>query len=132
MSVTCPIDGTMHPDGANFCMHCGRPLPSSPAGRQRSGSAGSKWEHTDLRVPIQMKVPPLEPAALASRVESAVRLSVERAGDDGWEPEHAVDFASLERLGRLEQTESRGFLGLGSPVTTYVAAIIQLRRLAIE
>jgi hypothetical protein len=132
MPVTCPIDGTRHPDGANFCMHCGRPLPAGPTGRQRPGSTGSKWEHTDLRVPIQLKVPPVEPAALAGRVETAVQLAVKRAGDDGWEAEHPVDFASLQRLGRLETTESRGFLGLGSPVTTYVATTIHLRRLAID
>jgi hypothetical protein len=134
MSVTCPIDGTRHPDGADFCMHCGRPLGAGGAGRERpvATGTGSTWEHTDLSVPIRLKVPLLEPAAVVGRVETAVRLAVERAGDEGWEPEHALDFESLERLGRIERTERRGFLGLGSPVTTYVAALIHLRRIAIE
>jgi hypothetical protein len=97
-----------------------------------AGDMPAEWEESSLQVPLELKVPPLDPAAVAQRAGAAVRAAVERAGDDGWEPLHAVDFATLERLGQVERRVSRGFLGLGRATTTYVAATVRLRRIVIE
>ena len=97
-----------------------------------AGVMPAEWEESSLQVPLGLKVPPLDPAAVAQRAEIAVRAAVRQAGDEGWEPLHAVDFASLERLGQVERRVSRGFLGLGRATATYVAATVRLRRLVID
>jgi hypothetical protein len=76
-------------------------------------SMPAEWEESSLRVPLGLKAPPRDPAAVAQRADVAVRAAVRRAGDGGWEPLHAVDFAALERSVQLERRVSRGFLRLG-------------------
>src|SRR5215213_7367138 len=100
-----------------------------------AGAMPAEWEESSLQVPLGLKVPPLDLAAVAQRADAAVRAAVQRAGDDGWEPLHAVDFAALERLGQVERRVIRGLLsllGLRPEVTVYVAATVRLRRIVIE
>jgi hypothetical protein len=97
-----------------------------------AGVMPAEWEESSLRVPLGLQAPPLDPAAVAQFASAAVREAVQRAGDDGWEPLHAVDFASLQRLGQVERRVSRGFLGLGRETATYVAATVRLRRIVID
>lgn len=92
----------------------------------------AQWEEASLAVPLGLKVPPLDRATVAQRTTAAVREAVRRAGDDGWEPLHAVDFATLEGLGQVERRVSRGFLGLGRETATYVTATVRLRRIKID
>jgi hypothetical protein len=97
-----------------------------------AGAMPAEWEESSLRVPLGLRAPPIDPGAVAQRAAAAVGAAGQRAGDDGWEPLHAVDFASLERLGQVERRVSRGFLGLGRAMATYVAAAVRLCRLVID
>jgi hypothetical protein len=93
---------------------------------------GARWEESELRVPLNMKAPPLTRAAIAQRANETIRAAVLRAGDDGWEPGHPYGFDALDSSGRVQRRVSRGFLGLGQETTTYIAARVLLRRIKIE
>ena len=102
MPISCPHDGTEHPDHARFCILCGRPLPRANgasasvenASRAREtvtapDSPPPQWEYLDVVVQLD---------AVAQTMHAAIQLAIERyrqalssqltlAVEAGWEPD---------------------------------------------
>jgi hypothetical protein len=50
MAIYCSADGTQHPDDANYCMKCGKPLRPDVA--PAAAQVPMRWEYRELVVPL--------------------------------------------------------------------------------
>lgn len=92
MTVHCTNDGTAHPDDANFCMRCGRPLHSTVPKRQGLGSG--RWEYQQVEIPLDVEwISDRDGSPTAARklILQKVFKHVQELGQEGWEPDESID-----------------------------------------
>ena len=102
-AMFCSQCGTQHPDDANFCMQCGRAFRDEVAGH---GVPKMRWEYQDITVPLNVHAVWAGDwegeRKVGERTDKIVLSSLEKLGREGWQPESATDFHSLQVLGRFE------------------------------
>ncbi len=130
MAIYCPQCGREHPDDANFCMKCGKPLKGGATPITQS-SPQLQWEYRDHVVPLNFTDNGdggFIAGHAAPYANQTILSYLQQAGQDGWQTDGPTDFVELYYAHRVNLKDNKNFLG-DIKSQTFFSATLRLKRL---